>query len=162
MRHVAALLAVLAIVVASVALAQTQSNVTAARLTTTFKKSTGDKLVLNKDLSYAGHFKAYDVGVPTIARKGKYGTFTIYLVTGSDVEAEVKELLADTRTGLLGTPSAGNIYWESGSSIHGDLFWMAKKRYGGNVVLTWIGTNPVKKTDKSFKRLHKALLAATR
>jgi hypothetical protein len=39
---------------------------------------------------------------------------------------------------------------------------MAKKRYGGNVVLWWIGSKPVKKTDKTFKRLHTALLKAAR
>lgn len=160
MRHAAAALAVLVVTVASVALAQAQ-NVTAAQLTASFKKSTGDKLVLNKKMSYPGHYKAYDAGVATIARKGKYGTFTIYLVTGADVEGEVKDLLADGHTGALGTPGAASIYWESGKTLYGDPYWMAKKRYGGNVVLWWIGTKPVKKTDKTFKRLHAALLKAT-
>jgi hypothetical protein len=136
--------------------------VTAAQLTASFKKSTGDKLVLNKKMSYPGHYRAYDVGAVSIARKAKYGTFTVYLVTGSDLEAEVKDLLADGHTGALGTPGAANIYWESGKTIYGDQYWMAKKRYGGNVVLWWIGSKPVKKTDKTFKRLHTALLKAAR
>jgi hypothetical protein len=162
MRHAAAALAVLLVTAASVALAQAPANVTAAQLTASFKKSTGDKLVLNKKMSYPGHYRAYDVGAVSIARKAKYGTFTVYLVTGSDLEAEVKDLLADGHTGALGTPGAANIYWESGKTIYGDQYWMAKKRYGGNVVLWWIGSKPVKKTDKTFKRLHTALLKAAR
>ena len=125
-----------------------------------FKKSTGDRLLVNKKMSYPGHYRAYDAGVATIARKGKYGTFTVYLVTGADVEAEVTDLLADGRTGVLGAPGAGSIYWEAGSTLYGDLYWMAKKRYGENVVLWWIGSKPVKKTDKTFKRLHAALMKA--
>jgi hypothetical protein len=162
MRHAAAALAVLLVTAASVALAQAPANVTAAQLTASFKKSTGDKLVLNKKMSYPGHYRAYDVGAVSIARKAKYGTFTVYLVTGSDLEAEVKDLLADGHTGALGTPGAANIYWESGKTIYGDQYWMAKKRYGGNVVLWWIGSKPFKKTDKTFKRLHTALLKAAR
>jgi hypothetical protein len=162
MRHAAAALAVLVVIAASVALAQAPANVTAAQLTASFKKSTGDRLVPNKKMSYPGHYKAYDAGAVSIARKAKYGTFTVYLVTGTDVEAEVTDLLADGHTGALGTPGAANIYWESGKTVYGDQYWMAKKRYGGNVVLWWIGSKPVKKTDKSFKRLHAALLKATR
>jgi hypothetical protein len=160
---VAALALVLALSFsATVASASSASGITAAQLTTSFKQSTGDKLVLNKKSSYAGHYKAFDVGVVTIARKGKYGTFTIYLVTGADVQAEVTDLLADARTGVLGTPGAGNIYWEPGTSIFGDRYWLAKRRYGENVVLWWSGEKPVKKTDKTFKRLHMALTNATR
>jgi hypothetical protein len=146
----------------AVALAQTPGKtVTAAQLTASFKQSTGDKLLPNKKFSYPGHYRAFDAGVATIARKGKYGTFTIYLVTGADVEAEVTDLLADGHTGALETPGAANIYWESGSTVYGDKYWMAKKRYGANVVLWWIGSKPVKKTDKTFKRLHAALIKAT-
>jgi hypothetical protein len=163
MMRFAAALAVLAAlsVAAAVAVAQTPANITAAKLTASFKRSTGDKLVPNKNFSYPGHYKAYDAGVATIAKKGKYGTFTVYLVTGADVEAEVTSLLGDAHTGVLGTPGPGKIYWESGTTVYGDRFWMAKKRYGGNVVLSWIGSKPVKKTDKTFKRLHLALTKAT-
>ncbi len=153
--------AVVLALVAATALAQpSASSVTATQLTTAFKKSTGDRLLVNKKMSYPGHYRAYDAGVATIARKGKYGTFTVYLVTGADVEAEVTDLLADGRTGVLGVPGAGSIYWEAGSTLYGDLYWMAKKRYGENVVLWWIGSKPVKKTDKTFKRLHAALMKA--
>ena len=97
---------------AATALAQpSASKVTATKLTTSFRQSTGDRLLLNKKMSYAGHYKAYDVGVASIAKKGKYGIFTVYLVTGTDVEAEVTDLLSDSRTGMLGTPGPGNIYW---------------------------------------------------
>ncbi len=161
MSRFAAVAAVVVAVVAATALAQpSASRVTAAQLTTAFKKSTGDKLLVNRKMSYPGHYVAYDAGVATIARKGKYGTFTVYLVTGPDVEAEVTDLLADGHTGVLGAPGAANIYWESGSTVYGDQYWLAKKRYGENVVLWWIGSKSVKKTDKTFKRLHAALLKA--
>ena len=155
--------AVVVAVLAATALAQpTESSVTASELTSAFKRSTGDKLLVNRKMSYPGHYKAYDAGVATIARQGKYGTFTVYLVTGADVEAEVTSLLADGRTGVLGAPAAANIYWEPGTTLYGDKYWLAKKRYGENVVLWWIGSKPVKKTDKTFKRLHTTLTAATR
>jgi hypothetical protein len=164
MRRFVEALAILLAFSTAVAAAQTPApgGVTAPQLTTRFKQATGDKLVVNKNSSYAGHYKAYDVGVPTIANKGKYGTFTVYLVTGADVEAEVTDLLADGHTGVLGKPGRGNIYWEAGSTVFGDVYWMAKRRYGGNVVLWWIGSRPVKKTDASWKRLHTALTKATR
>ena len=41
--------------------------------------------------------------------------------------------------------------------MSGAEVWMAKKRYGSNVVLWWTTSTPVKKTDVTFKNLHKAL-----
>jgi hypothetical protein len=160
-----AVVAVLALTCAlplAVAQAGPEASITAAQLTKSFRQTTGDKLVPNRPLSYAGHYKAYDVGPQSIARKGKYGTFTIYLVTGADVEADVQELLADARSGELGKPGPSNIYWEPGSTVFGDEYWLAKKRYGTNVVLWWTSEGPTKKVDKTFKRLHAALLRATR
>ena len=161
-RFVEALVVVLAFTT-GVALAQAPAPAIAgAQLTTGFKKATGDKLVVNRKSTYPGHYKAYDLGVPSIARKARYGTFTVYLVTGPDVEVEVTDLLADGHTGVLGERSPGNIYWESGTTVYGDVLWMAKRRYGGNVVVWWIGSKPVKKTDASWKRLHTALTKVTR
>jgi hypothetical protein len=158
----AAVAAVVLAVVAATAFAQpSATSVTAAQLTSTFKRATGDKLVVNRKMSYPGHYKAFDAGPVSIARKAKYGQFTVYLVSG-DLEAEVGDLLGDSRTGMLGTPTPGGIYWEEGTTLYGDHYWLAKKRYGANVVLWWIGSSPVKKTDASFKRLHKTLTAATR
>jgi hypothetical protein len=162
MGRFAAVAAVVLALVAATAFAQpSATSVTAAQLTSTFKRTTGDKLVVNRKMSYPGHYKAFDAGPISIARKAKYGQFTVYLVMG-DVEAEAENLLGDSRTGMLGTPGPGGIYWEEGTTLYGDHFWMAKKRYGSNVVLWWIGSNPVKKTDASFKRLHRTLTAATR
>jgi hypothetical protein len=163
MRRFVEALAILLAFSTAVAAAQTPApSVTTLQLQTRFKQITGDKLVPNKKSTYPGHYKAFDLGVPTIARKAKYGTFTVYLVTGADVEAEVKDLLADSHTGMLGTPGAGNIYWEYGRTIFGDAYWQAKRRYGANVVLWWIGSQPVKKTDATWKRLHTALTKITR
>ncbi len=72
------------------------------------------------------------------------------------------KLLSDTHTGMLGTPTAAKIYWEQGSTLQGTPFWQAKRQYGPNVVLNWIGSQPVKKTDATWKRLHTALTAATK
>ena len=162
MRRTAAALLVLFAVSATAALAQpSATSVTAAQLQQRFKKSTGDKLVVNRKTSYPGHYVAFDVGAASIAKKAKYGTFTVYLITGADVEAEANDLLADGHTGVLGTPSAGKIYWEYGKTLYGDPYWMAKRQYGSNVVLWWIGSKPVKKTDVTFKRLHTTLTKAT-
>jgi hypothetical protein len=165
MRRSAAIATIVLTCVSLLAVAQASpgaTDTTAAQLTARFKQATGDKLVKNTKISYPGHYIAYDVGPASIARKAKYGTFTIHLVTGPDVEAEVDDLLADGHTGVLGTPGPSNIYWEAGSTIYGDKYWLAKKRYGANVVLWWISSKPVKRIDATFKRLHTALLRATR
>ncbi len=135
---------------------------TATQLTTRFKSATGQKLVVSKQRSYAGHYKAYDGGIQTAVLKARLGTFVVYLVTASDVEGEVTELLSDSHTGQLGTPSAGKIYWEQGVTLYGTKYWQAKRRYGQNVVLTWIAPSGAKKTDATWKRLHAALTAATK
>jgi hypothetical protein len=165
MRRLAVLLVVLATCAATVAAAGAQTSartLTAAQLTAQFRKATGERLVVNKTISYPGHYTAYDLGVQTVSRRLKFGTFTVYVVTAPQADPEVSDLLADAHTGLLGTPGAGNIYWEPGTSIHGDKYWLAKRRYGANVVLYWMGATPVKKTDVTFKRLHAVLTAATR
>ena len=135
---------------------------TATQLTKRFKAVTGQKLVASKTLSYAGHYKAYDLGVATAANKARWGTFSVYLVTASGADAEVNDLLADSHTGQLGTPSAGKIYWEQGVTLQGTMYWQAKRRYGQNVVVKWIGASAAKKTDATWKRLHTALTAATK
>ena len=162
MRHVVYLVAMLALAALTTTSSLAASTTTATQLTTRFKTATGEKLVVNKQQSYAGHYKAHDLGVPTAFKKAKWGTFTVYLVTAPDVETEVTRLLADTRTGVLGTPSAGNIYWEQGATLQGQVYWQAKRRYGQNAVLKWIGSSGTKKTEASWKRLHKALTAATK
>jgi hypothetical protein len=160
-RFAAVLVVLLAFSVTAAAAQPSTQSVTATKLKTTFKAMTGDKLVPNTKFAYPGHYVAFDAGPQSIARKAKYGTFTVYLVTGADVEADVTYLLADARTGVLGTAGPGKIYWESGTTLYGDKYWLAKRRYGANVVLHWTGSNPVKKTTRSFKRLHAVLAKAS-
>jgi hypothetical protein len=138
------------------------STTTAAQLTTRFKAATGVKLLPNKDASYAGHYRAFDLGPPSVATRARWGTFTVYLVTSADVDADVTKLLSDTRTGTLGTPTPAGVYWEQGATLHGQVYWQAKRRYGQNVVVTWIGYSGQKKLDGAWKRLHTALTKATR
>ena len=133
-------------------------SITAAQLKSGFRKGTGETLLVNRQRSFAGHYTAFDLGAQTIYRQARYGTFTVYLVSGADVEAEVTDLLSDAHTGALGRPASGNVYWESGRTPHGDRYWLAKRRYGSNLVLHWIGSKPVKKTDATFAKLHSTLL----
>jgi len=162
MRHIVYLCAMIALAALTATSSIAAPTTTSTQLTTRFKATTGQKLVVSKQKSYVGHYRAYDGGVQTPALKARFGTFTVYLVTATAVEAEVTELLADSHTGQLGTPSAGKIYWEQGVSLYGDKYWQAKRRYGQNVVLTWIGPSGAKKTDTTWKRLHAALTAATK
>jgi len=161
-RRLLALSAVLLLAVSAVAAAQpSATRVTGAQLQKKFRAATGEKLVVNKLRTSAGHYVGYELRTQTFASKARWGTFTVYLVTAADPGPDVTRLLADTRTGELGTPSGG-IYWEQGSTIHGNVFWTAKRRYQANVVVTWIGSRPVKKTDASWTRLHKAVVSATK
>ena len=69
----------------------------------------------------------------------------------------MRDLLADPHTGELGTPGPPSIYWEHGTTIGGTAYWLAKKRYGADVVLWWYGSK--QKIDASFQRLHRPLTA---
>ena len=162
MRHIIYLVAMLGLAAAITTTSVAAPATTATQLTTRFKAASGEKLVPSKTMSYAGHYRAYDLGVATAAKKARWGTFTVYLVTGADVQAEVNDLLADSHTGQLGAAAPGNVYWEQGVSIYGDQYWTAKRRYGQNVVLTWTSTSGQKKTDATWKRLHAALTKATK
>jgi hypothetical protein len=162
MRHLVYLASMLALAAFLTTSSVAAPTTTASQLTTRFKAATGEKLVVNKQYSSAGHYKAYDLGIPNAFKKAKWGTFTVYLVTGADVETEIADLLKNTRTGLPDPKSAGGIYWESGTSIYGAAYWQAKRRYGQNVVVKWIGSSGVKKTDATWKRLHTALTKATK
>ena len=121
-----------------------------------FKTATGGKLLVDRRANYPGHYTALGVA-QSISNIGKFGRFTIYVVT-SGSEQDVDHLLADGHTGVLAAPGPSAIYWESGSTMTGDRYWLAKKRYG-NLVLWWYGT--AKKIDPTFQRLHRALSAMT-
>ncbi len=162
MKRLLALAAVLTLAASAVAVAQpSATRVSGAKLQKKFRAATGEQLVVNRLRSSAGHYVGYELRTQTFASKARWGTFTVYVVTAPDPEADVTRLLADTRTGELGTPSGG-IYWEQGATLRGDVFWMAKRRYQSNVVLTWVGSKPVKKTDATWTRLHKAVTTATK
>jgi hypothetical protein len=161
MRHFVYLAAMLALAAVMTTSSVAASSTTASQLTKRFKTTTGEKLVRNTQISSPGHYVAYDLGVQTPAKKAKWGAFTLFLVTGADLEAEVTALLKNTRTGMLDAPTGG-VYWESGASVLGGQYWQAKKRYSQNVVVKWIGPTGAKKLDAAWKRLHTALLKATK
>ena len=132
-------------------------TLTPSQVVARFKARTGTSLAVDKRSSYPGHHTA--LGVPqSISNIGRYGRFTIWVVT-SGSEEDVVELLADAHTGQLGTPGPSVIYWEHGTTIGGTPFWLAKKRYGPGIVLWWYGSE--RKVDATFKRLHRALTTIT-
>ena len=157
-----ALLATLALIVVLAgttgsAASSAPAVLTPSQVVAKFKASTGGKLLVDRRASYPGHYTALGV-VQSISNIGRYGRFTIYVVT-SGAEEDVTSLLADGHTGVVGTPGPAGIYWEEGSTLQGDHYWLAKKRYGANIVLWWFGS--VQHVDAAFKRLHKALLSMT-
>jgi hypothetical protein len=150
-------LAATVVAVAVVASAPAASGeVTATQLKSSFKKATGQKLVVDKLRSSTGRYTAFNLGVPTFTKRARYGNFTIFLV-GGDVPANVDSLLSNARTGQVEPPAAGGIHWEHGASLGGGLVWTAKRLYGSNVVLWWTTSQDVKKTDRTYATLHKAL-----
>lgn len=129
---------------------------TAPQVVDRFKAATGAKLLVDKGSSYPGHYTALSLP-PSITNQGRYGRFTLYVVGPATTAADLTQLLADGHTGVLGTPGASGIYWESGRYLSGGTYWLAKKQYGGNLVLwRWGATQ---KVDPAFARLHKLLLA---
>lgn len=131
------------------------SMLTPSQVVSRFKAQTGTTLVVDKRSSYPGHYAA--LGVPqSISNIGRYGRFTIWVVTSGD-EDDVGQLLVDPHTGELGTPGPASIYWEHGTTIGGTEFWLGKKRYGSGIVLWWYGSE--RRVDATFKRLHRSLTA---
>jgi len=160
MRRISAAALVLAAlaICATVTAAPNATRLTQARLLSSFKARTGTTLVVDRRASYSGHYVA--LGAPeSIANVGRYGHFTIWVVTAAGADDSVNGLLVDPHTGTLGTPGPASIYWEHGTTAGGGGYWLAKKRYGANLVLWWYGTAP--RIDASFRRLHRALLAIT-
>jgi hypothetical protein len=133
------------------------SAVTAGEAAKRFRAASGVALAKKAGGSYPGHYVALEPGVPTITTTARFGRFTLYVVTGADVAGDARSLLTDTHTGALGTPDARGIHWEQGRTLTGTRYWLAKRRYGANLVLWWYGP-AVRKTDAAFARLH-ALLA---
>jgi hypothetical protein len=130
-------------------------GLTPAQLVARFKARTGTTLAVDKRGSYPGHYTALGVS-QSISNLGRYGRFTIWVVT-SGAEDDVLQLLVDAHTGELGTPGPASIYWEHGTALTGGSYWLAKKRYGADVVLWWYGSE--RHVDTTFRRLHRPLSA---
>lgn len=165
MKRTSAIVAVLVAVGALLAAGPANagaSNVTVSQLKRGFKKATGQTLVVDRARSNPGHYTAFNLGVQTATRQARYGTFTIFLVSGSDAAGDVERLLADPRTGELGPPAKGGIRWEKGVSLTGTETWTAKRPYGSNLVIWWTTASPAKKTDRTWRTLHKALTSVAK
>lgn len=132
--------------------------VTVKQAQTRFKAASGGyPLVRDPKASAVGRYVALDLGVETISKQVKFGRFVLFLVVQRAARAQVDDLLADTHTGRLGRPDARGIHWERGLTLDGQAYWLAKKRYGANLVLWWYGP-AVKKTDRAFANLNAILL----
>jgi hypothetical protein len=130
-----------------------------AQLVSGFKAKTKARTTLAADRrsSYPGHYAAFTLP-QSISNIGRYGRFTVWVVT-SGSEEDVTQLLDDPHTAELGQPGAAAIAWEHGTTATGSDYWLAKKRYGANIVLWWYGAE--RRIDATFKRLHQPLLALT-
>lgn len=119
-----------------------------------FKAASGSVLVVDRRASRPGRYTALELP-PSVRNLALYGDFTIWVVGTAAPEADVAELLSDAHTGTVGAPGAGGIHWEQNTALGGTARWLAKKRYGANLVLWRITATP--KMDASFRRLHKVL-----
>lgn len=128
--------------------------VSASQVVARFKATSGATLLVDKRSSYPGHYTALSLS-PSIANQAKYGRFTLFVVGPAMLADDVRKLLADGHTGVLGVPGPSNIYWESGRYLSGGTYWLAKKQYGTNLVLWWYGAQ--KQVDRAFSRLHAPL-----
>ena len=123
---------------------------TQAQVVKRFETATG-----RKPVAWPGHPGA--LRLPKSATNlAFYGDFVLWVVAPDAREANIQRLLSSGQTGELGTPGAAGIYWEQGSYLGGEPYWLGKKLYGANVVLWRYGT--AAKVDRSFSRLHKVLL----
>jgi hypothetical protein len=151
----AAVFAALALIAVGPARTATSGAPTQAQVIKRFEKSTGRKLAADAGSTRAGHYTALRLS-KSVTNVALYGDFTLWLVAPGTLEDDVTQLLTNAHTGELGAPGAAGIYWEQTSSFGGGTAWLAKKRYGPNLVLWRYGTT--RKVDPAFKRLHKALL----
>lgn len=154
-RPLLAIVATLVAMTIVAAPASGASSPTASQVIARFKAATGARLLVDAKASYPGHYTALSLP-PSISNQGRFGRFTLYVVGPATATTDVPKLLADGHTGVLGTPGAARIYWESGRYLSGGTYWLAKKQYGANLVLWWFGST--KKVDAAFSRLHKPLL----
>jgi hypothetical protein len=87
------------------------------------------------------------------AAQERFGTFAIYVVDPEDPEA-VKSLLADKDTAKPLERGADGIYWDFDELAKS---YVAQKRYGPNVVLTWWNEKREPGTDERWERLDEQL-----
>jgi hypothetical protein len=128
---------------------------------TGFRAATGEKLVADATASTTGRYAALGLAYRSASKLARYGVFTVYVVTDGDLETAVTELLADGATGSVAEPDRRGIHWEAGTTLQGRRYWLAKKRYGANVVLWWFGTKE-RRPDATFRRLDRALAKVVR
>jgi hypothetical protein len=150
----AGLLATVATLLYAQAAHSSPRSLTATEVVAHFRAATGTTLQVDRRASYAGHYVAL-APLASLSNRARYGQFVVYVVDPGQVAEGVDDLLADGHTGVLGTPGPAAIYWEAGTALDGTAYWMAKKRYGANVVLWWFGAR--QKVDPPFTRLHRAL-----
>ena len=151
----AAVFAALALIAVGPGRSATSVSPPQAQVIKRFELTTGRRLAADAGATRAGHYTALRLS-KSVTNVALYGDFTLCLVAPGTLDDDVTQLLTNAHTGQLGTPGAAGIYWEQSSSLGGGTVWIAKKRYGPNLVLWHYGQT--QKVDPGFKRLHKALL----
>ena len=85
----------------------------------------------------------------------KYGFATIYVVPGDDPERQIGRLLTSNTFDEVEPAGADGIQWTRTCPprmVHLPCFFLAKKRFGRNVLLEWVAGR-TKTTDARFERV---------
>ncbi|QEC47339.1 hypothetical protein FSW04_06915 [Baekduia soli] len=132
-----------------------------------FKRRTG--AALTRSPTDPPQYTTLDLGDEPTAEVAEFGTFTIYVVKGSRPGREIAALLAaddnPTAKVAVAPADAHGISWEqlSFKALRSQApAFIARKRYGHNLLLTWVAGNE-RATDERWDKLDRVLtdLAAT-
>jgi hypothetical protein len=135
--------------------AATTPTYTSAAIVEHFERETGDTLV-------PGRVRA--PGLESLEAPGrsrlasKYGLFDVYVVTRNP-EVGVRRLIGGAPGEKVEGPDSDGTYWTHTCPpefVHSPCFYLVQRRFGANVVLSWIG-GAEHKTDARFTRVANAL-----
>lgn len=85
----------------------------------------------------------------------KYGFATIYVVPGDEPEKQIDRLLSSNKFDKVEPADEDGIQWTRTCpprTVHLPCFFLAKKRFGRNVLLEWVAGR-TKTTDARFERV---------
>jgi hypothetical protein len=127
---------------------------TSAGIVEHFKRETGDTLVPGRVHAAGLESLSTEFSDPQLV--AKYGHFDIYVVTPA---AKVRYLIGADPGEKVEGPDSNGTYWTHTCPpkfVGAPCYWLIQRRYGANVVLSWIG-GAARKTDARFARLTNVL-----